>query len=127
MQNSSYNWRKLLSLTNLKILKLLHKVQDVSSVKVLAIDYTVECKRSKHIEGSCDAPWSNKQKRNIRCVNVVSLNYSDGYSNFILDFAIAIGNYARVKFEELTQEVDARTAAYKRRSEIIMGGKSQQL
>ena len=35
LQKSSYNWRKLLSLTNLKILKLLHKVQDSSSVKVL--------------------------------------------------------------------------------------------
>lgn len=38
LQNSSYNWRKLLSLTNLKILRLLHKVQDSSSVKVLIID-----------------------------------------------------------------------------------------
>ncbi len=37
LQNSSYNWRKLLSLTNLKILKLLHKVQNSSSVKVLII------------------------------------------------------------------------------------------
>ena len=27
-------------------------------------------------------------KRSIRGINVVSLNYSDGYSNFILDFAI---------------------------------------
>jgi len=124
LQNSSYNWRKLLSLTNLKILKLLHKVQDASSVKVLIIDDTVEGKTGKYIEGSRDALWSNKEKRNIRGINVVSLNYSDGYSNFMLDFAIAMGNYARVKFEEFTQEVDVRTTAYKRRLEI-MDGKSQ--
>jgi len=124
LQNSSYNWRKLLSLTNLKILKLLHKVQDSSSVKVLIIDDTVEGKTGKYIEGSRDALWSNKEKRNIRGINVVSLNYSDGYSNFMLDFTIAMGNYARVKFEKFTQEVDVRTTAYKRRVEI-MSGKSQ--
>ena len=124
LQNSSYNWRKLLSLTNLKILKLLHKVQDSSAVKVLIIDDTVEGKTGKYVEGSRDALWSNKEKRNIRGINVVSLNYSDGYSNFMLDFAINMGNYARVKFEEFTQEVDVRTTAYKRRLEI-MNGKSQ--
>ena len=124
LQNSSYNWRKLLSLTNLKILKLLHKVQDSSSVKVLIIDDTVKGKTGKYVEGSRDALWSNKEKRNIRGINVVSLNYSDGYSNFMLDFAINMGNYARVKFEEFTQEVDVRTTAYKRRLEI-MDGKSK--
>ena len=124
LQNSSYNWRKLLSLTNLKILKLLHKVQDSSSVKVFIIDDTVEGKTGKYVEGSRDALWSNKEKRNIRGINVVSLNYSDGYSNFMLDFAINMGNYARVKFEEFTQEVDVRTTAYKRRLEI-MDGKSK--
>ena len=124
LQNSSYNWRKLLSLTNLKILKKLHKVQDSSSVKVFIIDDTVEGKTGKYVEGSRDALWSNKEKRNIRGINVVSLNYSDGYSNFMLDFAISMGNYAKVKFEEFTQEVDTRSIAYKRRLEI-MSGKSQ--
>ena len=124
LQNSSYNWRKLLSLTNLKILKKLHKVQDSSSVKVFIIDDTVEGKTGKYVEGSRDALWSNKEKRNIRGINVVSLNYSDGYSNFMLDFAISMGNFAKVKFEEFTQEVDTRSIAYKRRLEI-MSGKSQ--
>lgn len=124
LQNSSYNWRKLLSLTNLKILKLLHKVQDPLSVKVLIIDDTVEGKTGKYVEGSRDALWSNKEKRSIRGINIVSLNYSDGYSNFMLDFAISMGNYARVKLEEFTQEVDVRTIAYKRRVEI-MNGKSK--
>ncbi len=124
LQNSSYNWRKLLSLTTLKIVKLLHKLQNPSSIKVLIIDDTVEGKTGKYIEGSRDALWSNKEKRKIRGINVVSLNYSDGYSNFMLDFAIAMGNYARVKIEAFTQEIDTRTIAYKRRLEL-MKGKSQ--
>jgi IS4 transposase len=124
LKNSNYNWRKLLSLTTLKILKLLHRVQDSSSVKVFIIDDTVEGKTGKKIEGSRDSLWSNKEKRTIRGINVVSLNYSDGYSNFMLDFTIAMGNYARVKLEEFTKELDIRTIAYKRRLEI-MDGKSQ--
>jgi len=124
LQNSGYNWRKLLSLSTLKILKLLHKVQDSKAVKVFIVDDTVEGKTGKYVEGSRDALWSNKEKRNIRGVNVVSLNYSDGYSNFMIDFAISMGNYARVKFEEFTQELDFRTMAYKRRLEI-MDGKSK--
>lgn len=124
LQNSHYNWRKLLSLTNIKILKLLHKVQDPKTVKVFIIDDTVEGKTGKYVEGSRDALWSNKEKRTIRGINVVSLNYSDGYSNFMLDFAISMGNYARVKVKEFTQEVDFRTTAYKRRLEI-MDGKSK--
>ena len=55
LQNSNYNWRKLLSLTNVKILKLLHKVQDPKAVKVFIIDDTVEGKTGKYVEGSRDA------------------------------------------------------------------------
>lgn len=124
LQNSSYNWRKLLSLSTLKMIKLLHKVQSASSIKVFIIDDTVEGKTGKQIEGSRDTLWSNKEKRTIRGINVVSLNYSDGYSNLMLDFAIAMGKYARVKFEEFTQELDIRSMAYKRRLEI-MDGKSK--
>ena len=84
LSNSSYNWRKMLSLSTSKILKLLHPLQSHQEIKVLIIDDTVEGKRGKHIEGSRDALWSNKEKRKIRGINVISLNYSDGYSNFML-------------------------------------------
>jgi len=124
LQNSSYNWRKLLSLSTLKILKLLHKVQVASQTKVFIVDDTVEGKTGQYVEGSRDGLWSNKEKRTIRGINVVSLNYSDGYSSFMVDFAISMGNYARVKLEEFSQELNSKTTAYKRRVEI-MEGKSQ--
>ena len=124
LSNSSYNWRKLLSLSTLKILKLLHKVQDKQAVKVLIIDDTIEGKVGKDIEGSSDYLWSNKEKRTIRGINVVSLNYSDGFSNFMLDFAIATNKYMRVKIEDFTNTIDYRTNAHKRRLET-MKGKSQ--
>ena len=124
LSNANYNWRKLLTLSTLKIVSLLHKIQDTNAIRVFIIDDTVEGKVGKNIEGSCDNLWSNKEKRKIRGINVVSLNYSDGFSNFMLDFAIAMNNYARVKIEDFTNKIDHRTNAHKRRLES-MKGKSQ--
>ena len=121
LANSSYNWRSLLSLSSLKILSLLHKIQDAKAIKVFIIDDTVEDKVGKNIEGSCDSIYSNKEKRKVRGINVVSLNYSDGFSNFMLDFAIATNKYARVAIEDFTNKVDHRTNAHKRRLETMKG------
>jgi len=124
LSNSSYNWRSLLSLSVAKILSSLHKVQDTKAIKVLILDDTVEDKVGKNVEGSCDKLWSNKEKRTIRGINVVSLNYSDGFSNFMLDFTIAMNKYARVTIGNFTNKIDQRTNAHKRRLET-MKGKSQ--
>ena len=124
LNNASYNWRKLLSLSTLKILKLLHKVQNSKAVRVFIIDDTVEGKVGKNIEGSCDYIYSNKEKRKVRGINVVSLNYSDGFSNFMLDFAIVTNKYARVLIENFKNIVDHRSNAHKRRLETLKG-KSQ--
>ena len=124
LSNSSYNWRSLLILSVSKILSKLQKIQDAKAIKVLILDDTVENKVGKNIEGSCDKLWSNKEKRSIRGINVVSLNYSDGFSNFMLDFTIAMNQYARVALEDFKNKIDKRTNAYKRRLET-MKGKSQ--
>jgi hypothetical protein len=99
-------------------------LQDKQAVKVLIIDDTVEGKVGKNIEGSCDYLWSNKEKRTIRGINVVSLNYSDGFSNFMLDFAIATNKHARVLIENFKNIIDHRSNAHKRRLETLKG-KSQ--
>jgi len=124
LSNSTYNWRSLLTLSVAKILSKLHKIQDVKAIKVLILDDTVEDKVGKNVEGSCDKLWSNKEKRTIRGINVVSLNYSDGFSNFMLDFTIAMNKYTRVAIEDFTNKVDKRSHAHKRRLET-MKGKSQ--
>ena len=121
LANSSYNWRSLLSLSSLKILSLLHKIQDSKAIKVFIIDDTVEGKVGKNIEGSCDSIYSNKEKRKVRGINVVSLNYSDGFSNFMLDFAIVMNKYARIAIEDFTNKVDHRSNAHKRRLEMMTG------
>lgn len=120
LNNTNYNWRKLLSFQSLKILSLLEPLRN-NELKVLILDDTIENKVGKIIEGSCDKLYSNKEKRLVRGLNIVSLNYSDGYSNFMLDFAIAMNKYARVKIQDFTNKIDYRTNAYKRRIESLKG------
>jgi len=115
LKKSSYNWRKLLGLSSMKILSLLHKLQKPTAIKVLILDDTIKEKVGKYVEGSCDNLYSNKAKQKVRGVNVVSLNYSDGLTSLMLDFAIAMNSYARVAIEEFTQSIDHRSNAYKRR------------
>lgn len=43
LANSSYNWRKLLSLSSLKILSLLHKIEDAKTIRVFI--YNVPTKK----------------------------------------------------------------------------------
>jgi len=124
LKNTAYNWRKLLALSTFKLISLLHKVQDSKAIRVFILDDTVEGKTGKKIEGGRDYLWSNKEKKMISGINVVSLNYSDGFSNFMLDFAISMGNYAKVEVANFTNELNHRSHAYKRRMEI-MKGKSQ--
>ena len=49
---------------------------------------------------------------------------SDGFSNFMLDFTIAMNKYARVAIVDFTNKIDKRSHAHKRRLET-MKGKSQ--
>ena len=121
LKNQSYNWRKLLLLSSVKFILLLQKLQNPTSIRVFILDDTVEDKTGKKIEGSRDKLYSNKEKRFIRGINILSLNYSDGLSNFMLDFAINMGKYARVTIEEMLGELNHRTTAYKRRAEIMKG------
>ena len=65
LKNQSYNWRKLLSLSSVKLILLLQKLQNPKSIKVFIIDDTVEDKTGKKLEGSRDNLYSNKEKRFI--------------------------------------------------------------
>lgn len=115
LKNSKYNWRKLLLLTSLKLIKELHKLQKPTDIKVLIIDDTVEIKRGKYIEGSCKNLWSNKEHRTVKGLNIVSLNYSDSHTDMMLDFSINYNKDQNTHTKE--NNFHHRSNAYKRRVE----------
>ncbi|MCT7612424.1 transposase [Aliarcobacter butzleri] len=115
LKDNRYNWRKLLLLTSVKLICKLHKLQKTTDTKVLIIDDTVEIKRGKFIEGSCKNLWSNKEHRTVKGLNIVSLNYSDCYTDMMLDFSI---NYNKNQIINVNENYfHHKSNAYKRRVE----------
>ena len=119
LKNGRYNWRKLLLLTSVKLLSKLVHLQNPIDTKVLIIDDTVEIKRGKYIEGCCKNLWSNKEKRVVKGLNIVSLNYSDSYTDLMLDFSLNYNKNQIVDFTDTT--IHYSSNAYKRRIEGISG------
>ncbi|MCT7512674.1 IS4 family transposase [Aliarcobacter cryaerophilus] len=115
LKNSKYNWRKLLLLSSVKLISKLHILQKAADTRVLIIDDTVEIKRGKFIEGSCRNLWNNKEHRTVKGLNIVSLNYSDCYTDMMLDFSI---NYNRNQIVNVNENYFYhKSNAYKRRVE----------
>ena len=56
-----YNWRKLLLLSSAALLQKIELLHKQGEHRLLIIDDTVEPKRGKLIEGSCQYIWSNKE------------------------------------------------------------------
>ena len=115
LKNSKYNWRKLLLLSSVKLISKLHILQKAADTRVLIIDDTVEIKRGKFIEGSCRNLWNNKEHRTVKGLNIVSLNYSDCYTDMMLDFSI---NYNKNQIVNVNENYfHHKSNAYKRRVE----------
>jgi hypothetical protein len=115
LKNNRYNWRKLLLLTSVKLINKIGSLQKATDTKVFIIDDTVEIKRGKHIQGSCKNLWSNKDKRTVKGLNIVSLIYSDSHTDMMLDFAV---NYNKNQIiNTKNNQLHHRSNTYKRRVE----------
>lgn len=89
------------------------------------IDDTVEIKQEKYIQGSCRNIWSNKDKRAVKGLNIVSLNYSDTHTDMMLDFSV---NYNKNQIiDSIDTDFHHRSNAYKRRVEENNGKNIQAL
>jgi len=117
MKNSKYNWQKLLLLSSFALIQKIQSLQNKKAVKVLIIDDTNEDKKGKKIEGVCDNLWSNKDKKCIRGINMVSLNYNDGFTNFMLDFSLKFNDKLKIKLDKFKNSFYHTTVLHKRKSQ----------
>ena len=72
IKESRYNWRKLLLLSATTLLQKIKPLYRYGEHRLLIIDDTVEPKRGKYIEGSCKRIYSNKERKSINAINIVS-------------------------------------------------------
>ena len=121
VKDTRYNWRKLLMLTSIALLRNIKPLQKNSDQRLLIIDDTVEPKRGKQIEGSCRSIYSNKEHRTINGINIVSLNYTDTHSTFQLDFSLRLNDSRRREIADFTNVLHHKSNAHKRRIEGLDG------
>ena len=124
VKDTRYNWRKLLILSAMALIRKIRPLQKEGDHRLLIIDDTVEPKRGKQIEGSCKSIYSNKEHRTINGVNIVSLNYTDTHSTFQLDFSLRINDSRRREVGDFTHAVHHKSNAHKRRIEGLDGKNS---
>ncbi|MGC9424169.1 IS4 family transposase, partial [Vibrio sp.] len=121
LRERRFNWRKLLMLSTIKLIQKVEALHRDDEQRLLIIDDTVEPKRGKQIEGSCQYVRSNKEHRSINGLNVVSLNYADSHSTFQLDFALRMNESRRKELADFSQGLHHRSNAFKRRQEGLRG------
>jgi len=121
VKDTRYNWRKLLMLTSVALIRKTKPLQKDGDHRLLIIDDTVEPKRGKHIEGSCKSIYSNKEHRTINGINIVSLNYTDTHSTFQLDFSLRLNDSRRREIGDFRNVLHHKSNAHKRRIEGLDG------
>ena len=121
LKQTRFNWRKLLQQSAQKLIEKVEPLHRYDEQRLLIIDDTVEPKRGKQIEGSCQYVWSNKEKRTINGLNIISLNYADSHSTFQLDFALRMNKSRRKELDDFSQGLHHRSNAYQRRQEGLKG------
>jgi SRSO17 transposase len=121
VKDTRYNWRKLLMLTSIALIRKIKPLQKNDNHRLLIIDDTVEPKRGKQIEGSCKSIYSNKEHRTINGINIVSLNYTDTHSTFQLDFSLRLNDSRRREVADFTSVIHHKSNAHKRRIEGLDG------
>jgi len=121
LKERRFNWRKLLLLSSVKLIAKIEPLHRRGEQRLLIVDDTVEPKRGQKIEGSCQSVYSNKERRNVNGINIVSLNYADSHSTFQLDFALRMNDSRHKEIADFTQKLHHRSNAFKRRKEGLMG------
>ena len=121
IQSKRYNWRKLLLLSTNALIAKIEPLRKKTEPILLIIDDTVEVKRGKQIEGSCKSVWSNKERRCINGINIISLNIADSHSTFQIDFSIVMNKSRRKEVNTFSGSVHHRSNAYARRTETMKG------
>lgn len=121
VKDTRYNWRKLLMLTSIALIRKIKPLQKDGNRRLLIIDDTVEAKRGKLIEGSCRRIYSNKEHRCINGINIVSLNYTDTHTTFQLDFSLRLNDSRRREVADFKTLLHHKSNAHKRRIEGLDG------
>lgn len=118
LNESTYNWRRFLSLLSTKVIIALNKLTRSERVNVLILDDSIVTRnRSKNVELLAKI-YDHATHRFQKGFTMLTLGWSDGYSFIPTDFAMISSPNQENRLQEATS-LDKRTNGYKRRKESI--------
>lgn len=119
LNNSNYNWRKLLFLLSTRIYLIFKELNSNPNEEVLIIDdSTYDRSRSKFVE-LLSKVFDHNSSRFIKGFRLLTLGWSDGNSFLGLDFALLSSSKEKNRYCEADNQIDQRSCGSIRRKEAI--------
>jgi hypothetical protein len=120
LNESKYNWSKLLSLLVLKVTTAFDALTRPERVKVLILDDSViQRNRSKEVELLARV-YDHVSHKFIKGFTLLALGWSDGYSFIPVAFNMLSSANEKNCHKSIDEKLDKRTSGYKRRKEALM-------
>ena len=120
LNETSYNWRKFLSLLAVKVTTIFDDLTRPERVKVLILDDSV-VKRSRSSKVELLARiYDHAEHKFQKGFSLLTLGWSDGYSFIPVGFNLLSSAKKGNRYQEISDKIDHRSNGYKNRKESIM-------
>lgn len=120
LNESSYNWKKFLTLLSARIISAFDKLTRPERVKVLILDDSVIGRnRSKKVELLARV-YDHVEHKFRKGFTLLTLGWSDGYSFVPVGFNLLSSASKSNRYEEMSEHIDHRSNGYKTRKESLL-------
>lgn len=120
LNESSYNWKKFLSLLAVKVTSAFDKLTRPERVRVLVLDDSViKRSRSKKVELLARV-YDHVERKFQRGFTLLTLGWSDGYSFIPVGFNMLSSSAKSNRYQEISEHIDRRSNGYKARQESLL-------
>ena len=120
LNESSYNWKKFLSLLAVKVTSAFDKLTRPERVRVLVLDDSViKRSRSKKVELLARV-YDHVERKFQRGFTLLTLGWSDGYSFIPVGFNMLSSSAKSNRYQEISGHIDRRSNGYKARQESLL-------
>ena len=120
LNESSYNWKKFLTLLSAKVISAFDRLTRPERVKVLILDDSViKRNRSKKVELLARV-YDHVEHKFRKGFTLLTLGWSDGYSFVPVGFNLLSSASKNNHYEEMSDNIDCRSNGYKARKESIL-------
>lgn len=120
LNESSYNWKKFLTLLSAKVISAFDRLTRPERVKVLILDDSViKRNRSKKVELLARV-YDHVEHKFRKGFTLLTLGWSDGYSFVPVGFNLLSSASKNNRYEEMSDNIDCRSNGYKARKESIL-------